>query len=615
MSDHLITNSRRHTVTTNYFDGGRRYAYRITEDQILQYRIDSGAWNPLPLPDGRRAKFVASDNNRVFILSTDDQLYWRCFKEDSASWVVLLFQLAALIGPTEAGTLIWGQFKDDQKYIEGKDYRTDDLEHWARAYTDWVRVTHDPDRPADAGADPERVDWATGCLMNHGWNSLAQRVGLTESDATTRPEIIDIAVGNWNNTVVTYYVLAYRKETKRVVLYYIDEEAVMHTWKDVPPPEDRLLDSSSRISASHSVVGVITGPQLHWIRMDAHQPGHIDIWPLNWTERWNDKLPYLHELSQCVGDQAAPMNPRPGNRREQILLAVSPWDVLNADNYPGWHSLTAPVDTISEFLIDVGFGKRPWPVPEPGLFPRLPFVDATRIASIAWKLYLLMATYSAVMDQMRGQEGGTEIGFLGENPIKPNCNYPVCCIIKSGDRYMGFAVRDASDTSRVRWQNINPDATGGHGTIFRSGMAEICQGTYDLQNGCFDWANETFVCEDSGYERCTREEDQGYDECSRREDQGHRRCTERRLRCPDWVPGWACNAANALAEWVCVAWTWVSNIVCVAWTWVSNIVCVAWERVSNLACATAKATVKGACSAVAGGLKIISCWAVSCWEK
>jgi len=554
-------------------------------------------------------------------LQPTTSFFWRCIKEDSASWVVLIFKLASLIGETDAGTLVWGQFKDDQKFIEEKPYHNDGLGQWAKAYTGWVQITHDPGRPAEAGADPQRSEWAASCLKSNGWNCLAGRTGLPSHDDKTSSEIIDVAVGNWNNTVVTYYLLLYSEERKSTVLFYIDEEIIMHTWQEVPRQEGPI-ERSSRICASHSVIGVATGRLLHWIRLDAHQPGNIDVWPLNWSESWNDGLvssdKWWSDLILLPFDlQGRTLPISPSNVKEEVLLRIAPFDTLNADNYLGWHTATAPDDVynIDEFLIDVGFGKRPWPVPEPGLYPRIPFVDATRVISVVWKLYLLMASYSAIIDQMRGQEGGTEIGFLGENPVKPNSRYPVCCIVKCGDRYKGFAVPEARAIREEDWQDIDAAAASGIRGAVRRGMAQICHFAYGMQNGCFNWASDTFVCDDGGFERCAQEEDHGYEECARKEDQGYQRCGEHRLQCPDWAPGWACNAANTLAEWICVAWVWVSNLVCVAWRWVSNLVCVAWEWVSFVMCSVVKTVVKGVCSAVAGGLKAISCWAFSCWNK
>lgn len=581
MSESIITNnSRERAVTTNYFDGAKRYAYRIV-DGVVRFRIGADEWQEFPfdLPPGCRVENVAADNNRVFIRTTDNQLYWRCLKEDSASWVVLVFTLGELVGTTLASELIWSQIGEDQRWIEDTQYS--DLQEWAGAYCGWVRTTHDPARNEGSADHPY--------LKTNGWNCLRERVGL-EGD-----EIIDIAVGNWNNTVVTYYVLAYSRERKRVVLYYIDEETIMHRWEEVPGQEGRF-DKNSLISASHSVVAAVTGRQLHWTRMDAHNPGHIKVWPLNWTETWNDELPGAEAMSQLFEDQDPPI--RPSNARERALLSTPPLDVLNEDNYPGWHTVSVPVKAVSGFLIDVGYGKRPWPVPEPGLFPRAPVVEATRFASVFWKLYLLMATYSAVTDEMRGEEGGTEIGFLGENPIKPNSSYPVCCVVSSGDRHIAFAIPQALETGQLEWREIRSEPSDGIGSTLRRGMADICHGAYAFQDGCRDLTDRTLACVDRGYERCTTEADQGRQECSRREDQGYRDCC-------DWIP----------CSWICDAWVWVSNLVCVAWTWVSNWVCVAWTWVSNVVCAVARAVVKGTCSAIAGSIKRASCWAVSCWEK
>jgi hypothetical protein len=120
---------------------------------------------------------------------------------------------------------------------------------------------------------------------------------------------------------------------------------------------------------------------------------------------------------------------------------VPPFDVFDEDNYPSWYSVTAPTSTIEEFLIDVGYGVAPWPVPKPT-------AGAPTIL-----LYNLVAGISEQIDDFRDTH--TEVGFLGENPIKPTHNYPLCCIIKSEDKYKGFMIYKTSDADLVEWRDIN----------------------------------------------------------------------------------------------------------------------------------------------------------------
>ena len=527
MADVTITNnSCERAVTTNYFDGRKRYAYRITKDLpgimdgLLQFRIDDGSWTELALPQGVFIDRVAADNNRVFVRTTDRKLYWRCLLEDSANWVVLLLELGKALGTTGLKELLWNQIASnpDMKWIEDQEFA--DLALWSEAYLKWVPDTHNPKRAAPPASHPY--------LKGFGWNSLEQR------KLPSGFEIDDIAVGHWKDTVVTYYVLAHFTTAagfKQTALFFLDEEPIMHSWEDVPDQgKDAgflLLDSSSRISASHSVVAAITGNKrpynLQWMRIDAHRPGHVDIWPLNWTESWSTKRPlsYVDLLMTPFPDDTAPVTS--AGRLQDELLFFPPFDVLNADNYPKWHSVSVEVDTVSGFIIDVGFGRRPWPVPKPGLSPRLPTLELLQIYSALWWINTLVTVYSLLIDLIRGKPGGKDVGFLGENPIKPNPAYPMCFIVESvvesGVRHQGFAISDVSNPGQIKWTDDE----------------HLCQS-------------------------CAREKDIGFSQCARTADQGY-------MACCDWIP----------CKWFCDAFVWISNWVCILWTWVSNWVCVLWE--------------------------------------
>ncbi|MFL5311174.1 MAG: hypothetical protein ACJ79H_12035 [Myxococcales bacterium] len=464
MDDPVITNnSRERAVTTNHFDRGRRYAYRITADHLLELQIDSEGWTSLALPPGVQITNVAADNNRVLVRTSEGKLYWRCLRDDSANWVVLLLRLAELLGGTPYREAIWKQMVDDHDYMTWiEDTHFTNLELWASAYLEWVPVTHDPGRAAPPPNRPY--------LKENGWNSLEHRLLPAGYD------IDDIAVGHWNNTVVTYYVLAHsttagRRTTK---LFFLDEEPIMHLWEAVPEQEKLLLDGTTRISASHSVVAAITGSKrpyrLQWMRIDAHRPGHVDVWPLNWTESWSDApLAHLDLLrSPFSPGQDLPMQPQ--DEVQRVLLALPPFDVLNKDNYPGWHSASVDIETVSGFIIDVGYPSGPWPVPKPALFPRFPILNLLQVFSVLWWINVLMTTYSAAIDAIRKKPGGKDVGFLGENPIKPNSAYPVCCIVQGGSRVRAFAIPDASKTATIEWKDAlvcrDPRAAPAVGDIF-----------------------------------------------------------------------------------------------------------------------------------------------------
>lgn len=588
----IITNSFTHAVAKNYFDGGREYYYCITSDGVLEYKIGSGNWNSLPKPNGERVKNVAADNNRVFILTDKNRLYWRCLLEDSASWVLFIFKVAECIGSTVANELIWPHL-EDSKVIEGQEY--DNLEDWAAIYYNWVIETHKP------GDGPPRLELPPNFHRAEGWNPLENRGGINSD------HVVDIAVGNWNNTVVTYYVLVAEpnKSGKSHKIMFLDEEPLMQKWEDVPRQEMISLDSKSLICASHSVIAATCGNRIYWIRFDAHTNDHIPFWPLNWNEAWTGIPKELEDLLTNI-----PSPPEPPVDRIPLDTGPPydipfgeylppPVDFFDRDNYPGWHSVEAPAESICEFLIDVAYGgANPWPVPKPyigrisGVFSFL---------SPAWSLYFRIAAISAVIDIARSSH--TEVGFIGENSIKPNWNYPVCCIIKSGQDYQGFMIHRSRDAPLAQWQVIENggssanEVNGFVGWVIgrvTDGLSEVC-----------DWADRLEQrCSVRRFRRCAEEEDRGYEECTRREEQGYKRCREWRFQCPDWVPDWACNAANDVARLVCVAWTWLSNWVCVAWTWISNIVCILWAWIVITVCKFVTRSIKG-----------ISCWARPCWKK
>ncbi len=208
---------------------------------------------------------MAADNNRLFVQTTDNKLYWRCLKKDSANWVIFLYDVLKLPGLGLADDLVWPLIPDQFRIIEGEEYS--DLDSWADAYRSWVINSHDG-----------------------RWNELER--GINGDD------IVDIAVGNWNNTVVTYYALM---RSGRIM--YLDEEPIMRNWMEVPGENRPSLNETSRICASHSVIAATKGREIHWIRFDAHQPDFFPFGPLsiNWTEVWYDIPASFYERANHPG--------------------------------------------------------------------------------------------------------------------------------------------------------------------------------------------------------------------------------------------------------------------------------------------------------------------------
>ncbi len=367
-----ITNSYTRAVTRNYSDGSKKYCYRAVGGDI-EYRAGLSDWQWIDGPaHGSQIKQVAADNNRLFVLTSDNRLYWRCVIEDSASWVIFVLKVLELAGHASwIDELVFLGFGGNFT-LDGQRYPS--LSSFADAYRAWTLASHDT-----------------------RWNRLDR--GIAGDD------IVDIAVGNWNNVVVTYYALM-----KSGQILYLDEEPIMKGWAEVKGEHKPALSQNSRICASHSVLAVIKGSEIHWIRIDAHNPDHWPFGPFdfNWTDVWYD-LPF--------------------HRRE---------------NHPGWHSVQAPASGIDEFFIDVGCGA-PWPVPGPHPNP------------VALTFHALVEDVSEEIDAYR--ETHSEVGFLGN--IDPNVSrsgYPFCCVIRqsSDGRYKHMLVpKSVEDEIRSSvWEDV-----------------------------------------------------------------------------------------------------------------------------------------------------------------
>lgn len=587
MATPILSCSYKHAVTRNYADDRRMYYYRVTDDAHLEHRIGSGEWwiafstqsaekvNKAWLKTASNERDaigpitrVAADSNRVFIMTADNRLYWRCLHEDSASWVLLVFVVAQVIGygdnalseaseqawnlinsipnfrewlgadssdaaPGElADKLIWSLFPDEMKHVEGLDCHRTDLADWATKYREWVLNTHKPE---------------------NGWNPLIERTWmlgngtevthedfLSGTDATDSHQIVDIAVGNWHNTVITYYALT-KSSNGRMRIFYLDEEALMHSWKEVPKQETLRFYDESMICASHSVIAVtgrcpdsVDRKKIHWMRFDAHTNEHIPFWPLNWTETWVDvKIgPATADDFPDGFDVSQPHDMGPWS---EFLELFPPFGVFDERNYPDWHEVDVPCKYLDELRIDVGFGTLPWPTPKPHVIG--PFFSPTGLiqiaTSLAWKVYILMCVVSSVIDTIRNQDR-SDVGFLGENPITPNTEYPVCCIVKGEQGFKGFAIARSEDTAN--WEDLDVESATADTWLCRTVTR---------------WVDEL--------RRITKSER----ECIEEADSRRWACTA--WECPWPIPEFLCDAGKL----VCVAGVWVLEIIC---KWVATIV-------------------------------------------
>jgi hypothetical protein len=280
-------NTDTYCATRNWQDGGKIYQYKILGGRVFK-KIENGDWvsmEPMPgYPKGRTAKNIAADNNRLFVLTKDAdgvKLYWCCLRLDYAGWVVGLIDVGLQL-PSSVGSLIAGQIGNItlDRY---KKYVIDT--HQEGTWNELVKVE-------------ERGNLAVG--------------GMPRDGIPCMDSIKDIAVGNWNNTVVTFYVLVHMPpDANHIDPYYeirwIDEEPLTKEWKSISSKDHRIpllhgkitfqnspypyITKQSRINASNSVIAVSVKDQasgkirVHWMRFDYHHQPSFTMWPLvDWTD-------------------------------------------------------------------------------------------------------------------------------------------------------------------------------------------------------------------------------------------------------------------------------------------------------------------------------------------
>ncbi|MBN1757097.1 MAG: hypothetical protein JW863_02200 [Chitinispirillaceae bacterium] len=262
--------------TRNYIDAGKHYSYRLLGGKI-EYRNEGNRWRTLPNGNPRdcggetlEVKLMAADNNRLFVVAQDRRgkrsLWWYCVKDDQAEWSKTLVDLA--------GDLM------------------------KKGYPQWIACAHKGGSWTNLLAMREFVPYKRVRFRKTGIDSAGKPVLKPEAFDVPRAsidvdDVVDIAVGNWTGTVVTYYVLM--GSTGKIM--YIDEEVVMDRWKTVPhlclPCNDPYpLDSNSRIAASNSVICAYKtgseGALVSWIRWDFHNRQDFSWYPLDWCEhRWH----------------------------------------------------------------------------------------------------------------------------------------------------------------------------------------------------------------------------------------------------------------------------------------------------------------------------------------
>jgi hypothetical protein len=385
------------------------------------------------------------------------------------------------------------------------------FDQWVTAYTNWVKNSHQPFTWNELERDKIKV--ANAHLMRKKGKKDEKSIDFT----LDYNDIIDIAIGNWHQTVTTFYLLlAVDKNTfndifrdpdnkelagvkKPAVILYLDEEPIMHYWKIVPGFMNHPYPfyKESTIHAAHSVIsgtkkkGDIN--QVFWIRHDYHNFEDFAWFPLNWTEFFFNKDFDVDTLRLYINNLDPEHNrsflrdiliPKAFNYffedhdKEKPAFPAALLEIFkeNDHHHPGWHTIDNPVKDAHSMYMKTCMEK-PWPVPYINIFMLmiLNFVEEYETLPIGDEkiqnyskitdmiLELLMKLHTSAKKKTkevnRTAEIAQNLGFLGENPVIPSYNYPVEFIIKeSPGSYKLSALPSADDTSLIEWDTIDMTA-------------------------------------------------------------------------------------------------------------------------------------------------------------
>ena len=320
-------NSRSYCATRNWKDHGVVYQYRIIDDSLQMKRADS-SWEPLTShPFEGTPVSIAADNNRLLVLTDRHELWWYLPIDDQAQWSIDLMNTAVaftdlkpvvgeqlcdvmlpvFIGVTDSIIAMAASIPSLQKWFTRPANDSAVIRYWTERCSVYTETALNIERfllTADSGKSfsaKTYADWSSRYHKGGSWaNLLSWTDGtdtLTRGGNLDREKITDIAVGNWNGTVVTAYALAEGK------IWFLDEEIIQPEWKPIERWNDGWtligqrnyeqigdspypLDSTCDIEASNSVISVIkktsSATQIYWLRWDYHQKDDFVYWPLDW---------------------------------------------------------------------------------------------------------------------------------------------------------------------------------------------------------------------------------------------------------------------------------------------------------------------------------------------
>ena len=366
-------NTATYAATRNWKDHGLIYQYRITGNHLEMKRSDE-TWHPVALPDHREPRIIAADNNRCLVMTTGNELWWYCPVHDQAQWSIELMQTAVkamslkpVVG-NELCSLFLPHLTRITDSVAAEAAKHNHLNAWAHTRSEnyWklrcrglLDMALSIDRlllKSGDGTSFTAADYAAWSRRAHetgAWSNLlswnSDDIEFHRGGNIPVDSIVDIAIGNWNGTVVTVYVLAMGK------IWFIDEEIIHPEWKPVEKWNRKWvvlgkdyepianspypLDPACRIDAANSVVAVAKPAEsnvtLSWIRWDYHQKDDFIYWPIDWCE---------HEWYTVTTPRSAT-----ANFRISTMGTIDP-----RESHTVW-SLPAPSCTFYEPLPDTGY--------------------------------------------------------------------------------------------------------------------------------------------------------------------------------------------------------------------------------------------------------------------
>lgn len=321
-------NSSSYCATRNWKDRGEIHQYRINGTGIENKRGDE-EWSRLPsIPFEGRPVSIACDNNRLLVLTDRHELWWYCVMDDQAQWSIDIMNtavdfvslksvvgeelcnavipvLAEVVDSTLVQSSSIRHLEKNQKALPNNGT----LAYWTKKCSLWIDIALSVDRHLlkagykESFTAKDYSDWSKTAHRGKSWSNLLSWTSQGHTfhrGLNISPNAIsDIAIGNWNGTVVTVYAVAEGK------IWFLDEEIIQPQWKAIENWNDKWallgekdyrpltnspypLDGSSAIDASNSVIAAMkrdeNGSVLYWIRWDYHQKDDFVYWPLDWCE-------------------------------------------------------------------------------------------------------------------------------------------------------------------------------------------------------------------------------------------------------------------------------------------------------------------------------------------